>query len=175
MRHGFTAGNVQGLREGSEHTRGGCAARRATGRPRGELGWAADFTVAIFTIAIALQLRSHLCRYGHQPRVWKGGRGCRLLGRDTWVLLLCSSAESPSRASAVLPFPRGCCRPHAGHAAVLWQRGSPSGGRPARHTCRCRRFTLARGGPRGVSRAVASVERRLVPPRKSWSDPSVES
>lgn len=35
---------------------------------------------------------------GHQPGVWKGGRGCRLHGRGTWVLLLCSSAESPSPA-----------------------------------------------------------------------------
>lgn len=171
MRLGFTAGNVRGLREGSEHTRGGCPARRTTGRPRGGLGWAADFYDCNRSATTIPPVSLRRGAVGHQPRVWKGGRGCRLLGRGTRVLLLCS----PSRASAVLPFPRGCCRPHAGHAAVLWQRGSPSGRRPARHTCRCRRFTLARGGPRGVSRVVASVERRLVPPRKSWSDPSVES
>ena len=153
-----------GLWGGPGHMRGGCPARRATGRPRGRSGWAADFTsaiftIAIFTIAVALQSQPPIPRAvaarSRQPWVWRGGEGCGLLGHDAERS---RSAPVPSHgacASAALPVPRGRCRPHAGRAAVLWRRGWPWGRRPARHTlARCPWGTswLFQGG--GFSGAV---------------------
>lgn len=141
-RHGFPAGNVWGLQEGSGHVRGGCPARRTTGGPRGELGWAADFTIviftlAIFTTAIALQLQSPPRCYGAELSDISHGFGGAVgaAGSSAMTRERSRSAPAPRHVATALPFPRGRCWPHTGCSGVFWQQGSPAGQRPACHTC----------------------------------------
>lgn len=156
-------------------TRKGAAAqqdhREATGRVR--LG-CRFYTCCFYTCNLYNCERSAttilsvlLCHRAAGHQLWIR-RGCWLL-----VTRECSqSAPAPSHRAAV-------CSPALSvgtlPATCRLLRGVLAAEKPSVLPITRAQSPSARGGCRGVSRAVASLEWQLVPPREALSDPSVQS